>query len=548
MIEQRANSFLQIIRKSQQGKLKIYLGYCAGVGKTYQMLQEANRLQKEGVNVVVGYVETHGRVETEALLSGLTVLPRHSINYRGILITEMDLDTILNLHPEVVMVDELAHSNVPGSKNTKRYQDVEEILAAGIHVITTMNVQHLESLFDTIETATKVKVRERVPDRLLVEADQIVNVDVSIEDLITRMKEGKIYVPEGITSAMANFFIADNLEQLRELTLRELASQIDFRRRDHLEDEAHASLDQVMVCLSSRGANCDKLLRFTSRLAGRLNRNWYAVYVQTPSEKLFGSNSTNQNILSETLRLAQQLGATVFTYKGEDIVDTILQFAEEYRVGHIVIGTPAARMSLWKRVLGRKNIAERLFWESKSTTIIVFDTRVNKEQNTPESKVKKQGKPAQAAYFDIKHPLRTGKVVIWDNFIDWSVALKELIQAACETVPNLSVESVWEKIMVREQQGSTYLKEEVRFPHCRIEGIPHPLLVIGIAKAGVLDSSSGTTSKLIFLLVSPAEDPNIHIQIIGYLARFCRDDILVKQLLESKTPADAQTKLEAWDT
>ncbi|HSM88419.1 MAG TPA: sensor histidine kinase KdpD, partial [Desulfobacterales bacterium] len=327
-MENRAESFLRLVRRSQRGKLKIYLGYCAGVGKTYQMLLEGQRFKEDGIDVVVGLVETHGREETECLLQGLDVIPRRRLVHRGIEIHEMDLDAIIARRPGVVLVDELAHTNVPGSRNAKRYQDVEEILAAGIHVISTLNLQHLESLYNTVEQVTGVKVRERLPDRVVSDADQIVNVDITTEDLRRRLEEGKVYTTERIETALAHFFRQSNLEQLRELTLRELASQIDSRRRTPLADEVPPSPDQVMVCLSSRSPNSEALLRYASRLAGRLNRNWYAVYVQTSSESPTKIDSETQRVRSNALTLAQQLGATVFTYKGDDIVKTILQFAK----------------------------------------------------------------------------------------------------------------------------------------------------------------------------------------------------------------------------
>ncbi len=547
MSEQRANSFLHLIRKSQRGKLKIYLGYCAGVGKTYSMLLEAKRLLNEGVNVMVGYVETHGRTETEALLNGLTLIQRRSFTYHDINITEMDVDAILANKPEVVLVDELAHSNVPGSRNSKRYQDVEEILAAGIHVITTMNVQHIESLYDTVVSATSVKVRERVPDRILVEADQIVNVDVSIEDLIQRLQDGKIYVPEGINYALMNFFKINNLEQLRELALRELAAQIDFKRRDQVDGDTLPNSDQVMVCLSSRGANREKLLRFASRLAGRLNRNWYAVYVQTPAETPDVIDSTTQNILSETLKLARQLGATVFTYKGEDIVDTLLQFSKEYRVGQIVIGTPGRITNRLQHIFGKKSISERLIEESNGATVIVFDTRNQAEEDLERKTTATLPFQINTSFFDIKHPLHSANIQVWHEVIELNEAILSLVQTACEIQQGLSIDKVWAKVMAREQQGATYLSEEIRFPHCRIEGIPHPILVMGIAKTGILDSFSGGTSKLMMLLLSPAEDPNIHIKMIGYLARLASNGIFLKQIMESQTDEDAMKMLKEWD-
>jgi two-component system sensor histidine kinase KdpD len=371
----RAENFLRLIRRSQRGRLKIYLGYAAGVGKTYQMLLEGHRIMQDGVDLAVGLVETHGRVETEALLVGLPVIPRRKINYRGIVIEEMDRDAIRARRPSVVLVDELAHTNVPGSKNTKRYQDVEDLLAAGIHVISTLNIQHLESLYETVERATAVKVRERVPDRVVAEADQIVNVDITIEDLRRRLKEGKVYTGERIETALDHFFRPHNLEQLRELALRELAAQIDARRRDPLDQDVFSSPDQVMVALSSRGPNSEALLRYASRLAGRLNRNWYAVYVQTSQERPTIIDAATQRVFSNTLTLAQQLGANVFTYKGDDIVKTILQFAKEYRVGHIVIGSTGKKISFWKRLLGESSIVERLVLDGKNVTVVVIDTK-----------------------------------------------------------------------------------------------------------------------------------------------------------------------------
>ncbi len=380
MADDKALSFLRLIRRSQRGKLKVYLGYGAGVGKTWQMLQEGHRLKKEGVDIVVGLVETHGRKETAELIEGLEVIPRRQVQYRGIVLEEMDLEAVLARRPEVALVDELAHTNVPGSKNAKRYQDVEDLLAAGIHVISTLNIQHLESLYDIVEAHIGVKVHERLPDSVLAEADEIVNVDVAPEDLLQRLREGKIYPMERIGVALENFFRRVNLDQLRELTLRELASQIDLKRRAEPESEHDVAPDQVMVCLSSRGPNTAALLRYASRLAGRLNTNWYAVYVQTPREEPTAIDAATQRQLSDTLTLAKQLGAQVFPYKGEDIVETILRFAREYRVGHIIIGKPGP-LPAWKRWLGRKTLAERLILQAQGVHIVVVDTEVKPESD-----------------------------------------------------------------------------------------------------------------------------------------------------------------------
>jgi two-component system sensor histidine kinase KdpD len=380
----KALSFLQLIRRSQRGKLKVYLGYGAGVGKTWQMLLEGHRLKEEGIDIVIGLVETHGRAETARLTEGLEVIPRKQIQYRGITIEEMDLSAVLARRPEVALVDELAHTDAPGSEHAKRYEDVQDLLAAGIHVISTLNIQHLESLYDTVEALVGIKVHERLPDSMLAEADEVVNVDLAPEDLQRRLREGKIYSLERVPTALENFFKRTNLDELRELTLRELASQIDLKRRTAPDEEHGVAPDQIMVCLSSGGPNSAALLRYGSRLAGRLNRNWYAVYVQTPREAPTAIDAKTQRAISETLTLANLLGAIVFPYKGEDVVDTILHFAREYRVGHIVIGRPGP-LPFWKRLLRRKTLVERLILTAHGFTVVVVDVKAQPQADDQDS-------------------------------------------------------------------------------------------------------------------------------------------------------------------
>ncbi len=377
--DDKALSFLRLIRRSQRGKLKIYLGYGPGVGKTYQMLLEGRRIKQEGIDVVVGLVETHGRLETAGLIEGLEVIPRRRVQYHGITVDEMDLDAVLSRHPQVALVDELAHTNAPGGKNLKRYQDVQTLLDAGIHVVSTLNIQHLESLYDTVESLVGVKVHERLPDSVLFDADEIVNVDLATQDLQQRLREGKVYPKERVSAALEHFFQRAKLDELRELTLRELASQLDIKRRSAPKEEQHVAPDQVMVCLSSRGPNSAMLLRYGSRLAGRLNRDWYAVYIQTPNEAPAVIDTATHRYLLDTLTLANELGAMVFTYRGEDIADTILHFAREYRVGHIVIGRPGP-LPFWKNWLGRKTIVERLILKAKGLTIVVVDPRTEDKE------------------------------------------------------------------------------------------------------------------------------------------------------------------------
>jgi len=517
MESNRADSFLRLIQQSQQGKLKIYVGYCAGVGKTWQMLQEARRLKDNGIDVVVGLVETHQRKETEALLSGLEIMGRKSLHYRGIEITEMDIDAILQRRPSVVLVDELAHTNVPGSRNSKRYEDVEEILAAGIHVISTLNIQHIESLYETVEHATGVKVKERVPDRILGLADQLVNVDITTDDLRQRLSEGKVYVPGRMEAALSNFFRPENLEQLRELTLRELAAKLDAKRRNQLPDESASNPDQLMVCLSSKTQNCEMILRYASRIAGRLNRNWYAVYVQTLSDSPTNIDARVQRLLANTLALAQQLGATVFTYKGDDVVKTILQFAREYGVGHIIIGNSGRKLPWWQRIQGRQTIVERLISECREITVIVLDTR--EEGSAEKQKLFAPnifGIKQQNAW---KEPVRNARVVLWENIIEMEEAFRELLHECCIADPDIDETSALHALVEREKQGGTFIGEEIAIPHARLENLKKTIIVIGVNKTGIYDKESSNTARIMFMMLSPLSDPNSHIRMLGLISK-----------------------------
>lgn len=548
----RADNFLRLIRRSQRGRLKIYLGYAAGVGKTYQMLLEGHRIMQDEIDVAIGVVETHGRAETEALVAGLPVIPRRKITYRGIVLDEMDLDSILALHPHVVLVDELAHTNVPGSKNAKRYQDVEELLAAGIHVVSTLNIQHLESLYETVERVTAVKVRERIPDRIIAEADQLVNVDVTIEDLRRRLKDGKVYTPERVETALNHFFRPPNLEQLRELTLRELAAQIDSRQRGTLNDDVSSSPDQVMVCLSSKGPNSEALLRYASRLAGRLNRNWYAVYVQTARERPTVIDAATQRRLSNTLGLAQQLGATVFTYKGDDVVKTILQFAKEYRVGTIVIGGPGKKMPVWKRLRGETGIVDRLITEGNGITVVVLDTRhIPEDRSTMvPSRSGNEARPEPPQPSRIHAPesmalLSQTTALVWEEPIEKEAAIRLLLDSLPLGGSELKARAL-DTVLKREQQGGTLVGEDVAIPHARIDGLSQPLIAIGIGKKGIQDRDAGRNPKIVVLLLSTLAQPDRHIAALGIISRMAADDLLRNRLLASSESQSARELIQSW--
>ena len=281
--EKNVQYFLDLIKKSRRGKFKLYIGMIAGVGKSYRMLQEAHELLENGVDVKVGFIETHGRTGTEAILQGIPVIPRKKIFYKGKELEEMDLDAILQMRPELVIVDELAHTNVEGSRNEKRWQDVMELLDAGINVISAVNIQHIESLNEEVQEISGIEVRERIPDRVLEEADEVVNIDLTAEELIERLKAGKIYRPEKIELALNNFFKAENILQLRELALKEVALRVEKKVENELPlDTSHVRHEKFMACISSHEKTPRKIIRRCARLATRYNTKFFVLYVQTP--------------------------------------------------------------------------------------------------------------------------------------------------------------------------------------------------------------------------------------------------------------------------
>lgn len=355
----RPEDFLELVERSKRGRLKLYLGFAAGVGKTYRMLEEAHGLRQRGVDVVIGFVEPHGRAETAALIGELEQVPLTSIEYRGVVIQEMDPRAVIARHPQVALVDEIAHTNAPGLPNRKRYRDVLELLGAGINVIAAFNVQHLESLNDLVERTTGVTVRETVPDTFLKQADQIVTLDLSVEDLLERLRAGKIYTPDKVPWALEHFFREENLTALRELVLREVAESLEraVPAAPGPGGAQHPAGGKVMVCIASFSPRAAVLLRRGSRMAGRLNTDWYMAYVETPAEAPDRIDATAQRHLHDTIEMARELGAEVVRLKGRDPVEVLVAFARSHHVGHLIVGR--SHQAWWRRLLGR-DIVQRL--------------------------------------------------------------------------------------------------------------------------------------------------------------------------------------------
>ncbi len=341
-----AEHFLQLIRKSKRGKFKIYLGMSAGVGKSFRMLQEAHTLLRHGVDVQIGYIETHGREDTTALVKGLPLIPRRSSFYKGKELDEMDLQAILNRRPEVVLVDELAHTNITGSKNEKRWQDVVEILEAGISVISAMNIQHMESLNEEVRQITGVEVRERVPDRIVQLADEVVNIDLTADELITRLKDGKIYPPDKVQTATKNFFQTEKILQLRELALKETAAQVERKVDTEVTVDTRLRHERFLACISTNHTQAKNVIRKTARLASYYNSKWFVVYVQTPRENASRIALAAQRHLINNFKLATELGAEVIQQKDKSVPTAIMKTIEEKEITTVCMGKP--RVPLWQ--------------------------------------------------------------------------------------------------------------------------------------------------------------------------------------------------------
>jgi two-component system, OmpR family, sensor histidine kinase KdpD len=357
----RPEDFLELVERAKRGRLKVFIGSAAGVGKTYQMLEEAQALKKRGVDIVLAFIEPHGRAETEALIEGLEVIPRQRIEYRGVVVEEMDLDAVLKRRPQVAIVDELAHTNAPFCRNKKRYQDVLELLDAGINVICAFNIQHLESLNDLVKQVTGVVVRETIPDSIIKRADQVVDIDLAVEDLIDRLKAGKIYAPDKVGWALENFFQPEKLAVLREIALREVAESVDRAVSANTADDdgarRAAASERVMVCLPARRPpHGVLLLRQGSRLAGRLNTDWFVVHVETKREAGHRIDATLQRYLMEDEQRARDLGAEVVRLRSEKPVKALLDFARAHGVRHIVVGR--SHKPWWRHVLGQSPVSQ----------------------------------------------------------------------------------------------------------------------------------------------------------------------------------------------
>lgn len=363
-MEDKRNSaqyFLDLIYKSRRGKFKIYIGMIAGVGKTYRMLQEAHDLRENGADVQIGYIETHGRAETEALLTGLPVIPRKVSFYKGKEIEDMDVEAILRIHPEIVIVDELAHSNIEGSANKKRWQDVEMLLDAGINVISAVNIQHIESVNEEVQKISGIEIKERIPDSVLKQADEVVNIDLTADELIARLDAGKIYKPDKITVARNNFFKTENILQLRELALKEVAMRVENKVENEVSSGIGVRHEKIMACISSNAGTPHKIIRRAARLAARYNTGFIALYVQTSGEREDRIDLSSQRHLINHFKLVTELGGEVVQVQSNNILGTIYDICKERQITMVCMGVPDFKLpGLFWKIFGYKKFVHLL--------------------------------------------------------------------------------------------------------------------------------------------------------------------------------------------
>jgi two-component system sensor histidine kinase KdpD len=525
------------LKYSKESPLRVYLGAAAGVGKTYRMLQDGNLLLSRGVDVVIGYIEPHRRPETSAQIGKLKEVPRRKVAYKGVTMEELDLEAVLARKPQVVLVDELAHTNAPGSKNAKRWQDIENLLAAGIAVFTTVNVQHIESVCDVVEKATGVVVQERVPDAFFRLAKEMVIVDVSVEELLSRLKDGKIYALDKVDRALERFFTRGNLSTLRELALRELADDVEQKGKEDRERDTRAGLEstvKIVVALSSN-PEAKKLLRVSSRLAGRRNAKWFAVSVKAPDAR--AGDVDHERNLQENARFAKELGAQVVEVRGKSVADALIAFASQEGATEVIIGTSAR--SWWDR-LWRGSIAEHILHQAPHLALHVLPIAHEVEEQRP-------AKTPAAASLQLAEYLAPERILVdvrASAGVESAIAL--LVDRLVEVNPDLRSRrrEILESVLQRERLDSTFLDTGIAIPHAAgVEGIVDVQAALGLFPDGIVSERAGRSAQMILLFLSPAVGRSLHMKFLQRIARVFGDATTVRELAALKTGEDVRERL-----
>ncbi|MFI5361630.1 MAG: PTS sugar transporter subunit IIA [Elusimicrobiota bacterium] len=527
------------LKYSKESPLRIYLGAAAGVGKTYRMLQDGNLLLSRGVDVVIGYLEPHRRPETSAQIGALKEISRKKIDYKGVTFDELDLDAILARKPQVVLIDELAHTNAPGSKNAKRHQDIEEILAAGIAVFSTINVQHIESVCDVVENATGVEVKERVPDAFFRLAKEMVIVDVSVEELLSRLKDGKIYALDKVDRALESFFTRGNLTTLRELALRELADDVEQKGKEDRERDTVAGRESSVKILMALSSNPDakRLLRISSRLAGRRNAKWFAVAVKARDARPGDPN--HEKTMQDNIRFAKELGAQVVELRGAKVADALIEFAAQEGVTEIIIGTSAR--GWWDRLV-HGSIAEQLLRRAPNLALHVVPIGHEAEETKP-------ARPPAAETFTLADYLPPDHIIPAlrsAEKIDQAIAM--LVDRLVSVNPELKDKrrALLEAVLQRERLDSTFLDTGIAIPHAAsVEDITDVQAVLGLFPEGIASARDGKKAYAVLLFLSPLVGRSLHMKFLQRIARVFGDPTAVREIAAGKTGEEVHERLRA---
>jgi len=531
---------LKEIKYAKESPLRIYLGAAPGVGKTYRMLQDGNALKRRGVDVVVGYVEPHARPDTILQLGDLEVIPPAKIPYKGMEMLEMDTKAVIARKPEVVLVDELAHTNAPGSGHEKRYQDIEDILEAGIAVFSTCNVQHLESVHDMVERMTGIEVNERVPDTFFSLAREMIIVDVTPDELMERMRAGKIYPADRIERSLKNFFTRSNLSMLRELALRELANDVEQKDKEtrfetNTPGTAHSG-EKVLVAIPAN-ENAKRLIRIGSRMAGRINAKWIVAFVEQPDEKTEESEQT----LRESLALARSLGAKIVTLRGNDIARAIIDFANAESVSQIVIG--ATQRAWWKRILSR-SVVGNLLKQVGEIGVYVVPMRSDTEA-LPDETLSTSAVPLKDERVRVTQYVKQEMILANLRGVDTvAQTISILIDHLILKYPDLATHrsNIFEMIMKRERIMSTFLETGIAIPHASgFEAITDIHAVMALTPQGVLSLSGDAKAYIVMLFLSPEVGHANHLKFLAATARLFIDKTTTREI------SSCSSGLEAFD-
>ncbi len=531
---------LQEIKYSEESPLRIYLGAAPGVGKTYRMLQDGNAMKASGVDVVVGYIEPHDRADTMAQIRELEVIPPKIIEYRGVSMREMDTEAVIAHKPQLVLVDELAHTNAPGSHHKKRWEDIEDILAAGIAVFSTCNIQHLESVHDMVERMTGVEVKERVPDTFFGLAREMIIVDVTPDELQERMRQGKIYPLERIEHSLKNFFTQSNLSMLRELALRELANDVEQKDRSKRHETntpgTAASGEKVLVAIPS-GEMAARLIRQGSRIAGRMNAKWIVAFVEKPDAKL---TEEQKQELHESFTLARSLGATVVQLSGREVASTLLDFARDEGITQIVMG--ATRRALWRRLVSRSTVGELLKQAGEIGVYVVplkAEAAATEFSALPPPKLLPGGK-RQVLLTDYIKPERILANLETVATVEQTIGIliDLLIQLDHELASRRA--EILDLIMRRERLMSTFLDTGIAIPHSAgFEGTSDIHAVMALTPQGVVSLGRDQKAYIVVLFLSPEVGRSNHLQFLAAIAKVFIDKTTTREIAAALTAEDA---------